>query len=240
MYVNSFLKFISHRSLLHCMWSDILWLNFCFHDTAPICIPAVALFPLACGMCAPLVLDAFLQEAITKEPWLASFLEKLIHLYMCCKKWTWIIQSWYLSCLWDIDVKTWTGPTLWVVRARGMKTAVKYRGPVPKWFSSPGVDSDFLTCDSIKIIWERNTCTLAKYLVEARFVTHFEDLPSCLKSIYQKSLILLKEVVAGRLKNWTKVTQPMSGGATEQLNPPVSRAPKRSQVTQRQRCFSLL
>lgn len=41
-YVNSFLKFISHRSLLNRMWNDILWLNFCFHDTAPICIPAVA------------------------------------------------------------------------------------------------------------------------------------------------------------------------------------------------------
>lgn len=46
--------------------------------------------------------------------------------------------------------KNQTSSILCVVRALGMKAAVKPHSSFPKWFSLPGVDSDFLTCDSIK------------------------------------------------------------------------------------------
>lgn len=90
-FVSSFQKFISHRCLLNCMWSDILWLKFCFHGTAPICIFVLAL------RTSLLIAHVFLlssehffrptfhQEAIAKDRSLASFLEKSIHLWMSCR-----------------------------------------------------------------------------------------------------------------------------------------------------------
>lgn len=68
-YVSSFLKFISHRSLLNCMWSDILWLNFCFHGTAPICISAVAFrTPLLTACVFFLSLMYFFRKLLVKSP----------------------------------------------------------------------------------------------------------------------------------------------------------------------------
>lgn len=84
-YVSSFIKFISHRSLLNCR-SDILWFNFCFRDTALICIFALTLrtflftVPMFLLSLKHFLRPKFLQEASTKKPGLASFLEKSIHL----------------------------------------------------------------------------------------------------------------------------------------------------------------
>lgn len=148
------------------MWNDILWLNFCFHDTAPICIPAAAFESPLLVICVFLLsLMHFFRKLSLKMPvWPLSWRSPFIS--MCVsKKWTWIIQIPYPSWLWDVDAKKWSGLVLCVVRALGVKTAVKYHGPFPLLFSSPGVNSDFLTCSFIKARWKRKTCTLAKYLV---------------------------------------------------------------------------
>lgn len=85
-YVNSFLKFISHRSLLDCMWNDVLWLNFCFHDTAPICIPAVAFEAPLLAICVFLLsLMHFFRKLSLKMPvWPLSWRSPSIS--MCVSK----------------------------------------------------------------------------------------------------------------------------------------------------------
>lgn len=68
-YVSSFLKFISHRSLLNRMRIGILWLNFCFPDTAPICISAVAFrISLLIAFEFLLSLSIFLRKLLLKTP----------------------------------------------------------------------------------------------------------------------------------------------------------------------------
>lgn len=150
--MSSFLKFISHRSLLNCMWSDILWFNFCFHDTAPICISVETLRTSLFTAHVPPVLEAFLQDAIAKDPSSASLLEKSIHLWLSCGNVLELFKA-HIQLAYRALVqkkKNQTSSILCVVRALGMKAAVKPHSSFPKWFSLPGVDSDFLTCDSIK------------------------------------------------------------------------------------------
>lgn len=85
-YVNSFLKFISHRSLLNCMCNDILWLHFCFHDTALICIPVVAFgSPLLVAHVHLLSLMRFFRKLSLKTPvWPLSWRSPSIS--MCISK----------------------------------------------------------------------------------------------------------------------------------------------------------
>lgn len=189
--------------------------------------------PLACGTCAPLVLDAFLQEAIIQDPSLASFLEEPIHLYVHFKNGL----EWFKS-------HTWVGYGIWMQRSWGAPFFVWSKPWACKQLRN--IVALFLhdfphleltqTCNSIKARQTRKTCTSAKHLVSARLRKHFEDLPSCFRSIHPGSLALLKEIVAGRLKNLAKATELMSGGTVEELNPPVSRAHKGIQVSQGQHC----
>ena len=149
-YVRSFLKCISHRSLLNYIRSDTLWFNCCFHDTAPICIPAVALGTSLLQARISPVVEACLQAPISSDPPFGISPGESNPSVAVLWKWTWIIQNSYPTCLQGIDAKKQTDSILCMVRALGVKAALKSHCSFPKWYSLPGVGSGFLTCTSIK------------------------------------------------------------------------------------------